>query len=123
MSMSFNLHFQTECDSLSVFCSAFRRGKAEIQTRPNWARKVRELIIYMGQNNNGYEAFAFYIPEKESRKKKRRIFREGKYIFVEEKKKEKTNFFGDKNKYGEEERRKIFGEGIFCGGEKNGERK
>ena len=51
MSMSFNLHFQTECDSLSVFCSAFRGGKAEIQTRPNWARKVRELISDMGQNN------------------------------------------------------------------------
>ena len=54
--MSFNLHFQTECDSLSVFCSAFRGGKAEIQTRPNSARKVRELIIYMGQNNSGYGA-------------------------------------------------------------------
>ena len=98
MSMSFNLHFQTECDSLSVFCSAFRRGKAEIQTRPNWARKVHELIIYMGQNNSGYGAFAFYIPEKESRKKKRRIFREGKYIFVEEKKKRKLIFWGTRIK-------------------------
>ena len=48
----------------------------------------------MGQNNSIYGAFVFYIPEKGRRKKKGEIFVEGKYIFVEEKEKEKTIFRG-----------------------------
>ena len=76
--MSFKLHFQTEYDSLSVFCSAFRREQAEIQARSNWARKVLVLIIDMGQNNSRYGAFLFFIPEKGTGKKKRKIFGQGK---------------------------------------------
>ena len=43
-------------------------------TRPNGARKVREFIIDVGQNNRRYGKVAFYIPEKERRRKRRQIF-------------------------------------------------
>ena len=48
------------------------------------------MIIDMGQNNTIYGVLVFYIPDKGRRKKKRKKFGEGKYIFVEEKEKEKT---------------------------------
>ena len=40
------------------------------ETRPNWARKVRGLIIDMGQSNRKYENVGFYIPEKRKEKEK-----------------------------------------------------
>ena len=43
-------------------------------TRPNRARKVREMIIDMGQNNRRYGKVVFYIPEKGMRRKRRKIF-------------------------------------------------
>ena len=52
------------------------------------------MIINTGQNNSRYGAVVFYIPEKGRRKKKGKIFGEGKYIFVEEKEKDKTIFCG-----------------------------
>ena len=41
-----------------------------------------------------YEAVVFYTPEKGTRKKKRDIFGEGKYIFMGKMEKEKTTFCG-----------------------------
>ena len=77
-------------------------------TRPNWARKVREMIIGMEQNNRRYGKVVFYIPEKGMRRKRRKIF----VIFFtieikKEKEKEgtickrKTYFFDEEKKNGE----------------------
>ena len=46
------------------------------------------------EKNSIYGAIVFYIPEKGRRKKKGKIFVEGKYIFVKEEEKEKTIFCG-----------------------------
>ena len=52
--------------------SVGREGKGV--TRPNWARKVREMIIDMEQNNRRYGKVIFYIPEKGMRRKRSKIF-------------------------------------------------
>ena len=45
-------------------------------TRSNWAIKVREFIIDVGQNNRRYGLmeWSHYIPEKGRRRKRRQIF-------------------------------------------------
>ena len=90
------------------------------------------MIIDLGQNNRRYGKIVFYIPEKGMRRKGRKIFAEGKYILMEEKKNgegkggkylERENiFFGGEGKGGkylekeniffeQKESKKIFGEG------------
>ena len=54
------------------------------------------MNIDIGQNNQRYGKVLFYIPEKGLRRKKGKLFGEGKY------------FFGGEEKH---RRRKIFGEG------------
>ena len=67
------------------------------------------MIIDLGQNNRRYGKIVFYIPEKGMRRKGRKIFAEGKYILMEEKK----NGEGKGGKYLEREN-------IFFGGEGKG---
>ena len=91
-------------------------------TRPNWARKVRELIIDVGQSNRRYWKVAFYIPEKGRRRKRRKIFEKGIRTYIGEQKQrqrkggkyleeenifvEKRNGVGKRGKY--LERGKVF---------------
>ena len=49
------------------------------------------LIIDMGQNNSRYGAFLFFIPEKGTGKKKRKIFVQGKIFFWRRRK--RRNYF------------------------------
>ena len=46
----------------------------KVKTTPIWARKARELVIDMRQNKGRYGKIGFYIPEKESRRKRSKLF-------------------------------------------------
>ena len=111
-------------------------------TRPNWARKVHEMIIGMGQNNRRYGKVFFYIPEKgrrgkylkkeiiflQRRRNRVRYHGEGKYLRWKTEKEKEGNIYRKRLFLcrGEEklrrERRKIFGEGKYfvCTGEEWG---
>ena len=39
------------------------------------------MIIYMGQNNRRYRMVGFFIPEKERRRKRKKIFEEMNIVF------------------------------------------
>ena len=86
-----------------------------------WARKVREMIIDMGQNNRRYGKVVFYIPEKGMRRERRQT-----YFFVMEKKRRKRGNIFVEGKYiclwRKRKRREIFEEGkcIFAEAKKNG---
>ena len=89
-------------------------------TRPNWARKVREMIVDMGENNRRYGKVVFFIPEKGLRRKEKKLFGKGKYFLCDGKRKEgkillgrrgntekekEENIWRRKKKLGEEEKK------------------
>ena len=79
-------------------------------TRPNWARKVREMILDMGENNRRYGKVVFFIPEKGLRRKEKKLFGKGKYFLCDGKRKEGKILLG-RRETRRRKRRKIFGEG------------
>ena len=110
-------------------------------TRPNWARKVREMIVDMGENNRRYGKVVFFIPEKGLRRKEEKLFGKGKYFLCDGKRKEgkillgrrgntenekEENIWRRKTKFGgggEKREKYLETEKIFCGGEEEQRRK
>ena len=96
-------------------------------TRPNWARKVREMILDMGENNRRYGKVVFFIPEKGLRRKEKKLFGKGKYFLCDGKRKEGKILLGRRGNTEKEreeniwrrkkiggrrrKKRKIFGDG------------
>ena len=66
----------------NLAASVARKQQDQIGLLVNWARKVRELIIDVGQNNRRYRKVAFYIPEEGRRRKRRKIFEKGIRIYI-----------------------------------------
>ena len=79
------------------------------------------MIIYMGQSNRRYRMVGFFIPEKERRRKRKKIFEEMNIFFCRGVVLNRRKIIGeDKCTFAEENEKEenIWREEIYFGGEK-----